>query len=95
MYKITPTDQISTSFPYAVPHRISGATYPGVPHATVMSWLGLSSVARPKSASFRRESSSLVAYKMFSGFRSLLVVSKTRMDQGRCGGKVVCRTKNS
>lgn len=43
-------DHISTSAPYLSPRNISGATYPGVPHATSLASNSEIFLAKPKSA---------------------------------------------
>ncbi|KAF1776065.1 hypothetical protein GQ600_23936 [Phytophthora cactorum] len=59
MYVMTPILQISTGLPYDAPSKISGATYPGVPHVVTRPELSLVTVlANPKSASLILASSS-------------------------------------
>lgn len=64
-------DHMSTSFPYNWPLKTSGATYPGVPQAKCINSFGFKIFANPKSANFNTEFGSEVAYKIFSGFKSL------------------------
>lgn len=62
MYRMTPMLQKSTPLPYPPPFRISGATYPGVPHVVLIkSSPGLMKRARPKSEILMMEWGSLLA----------------------------------
>ena len=58
MYRITPADHMSTApLSYPLFFRISGATYPGVPHAVFIMSPAVSIRASPKSATLRLASS--------------------------------------
>jgi hypothetical protein len=61
MYRVIPILQISTGAPYPFPEIISGATYPGVPHAVVAKLSLGKNLASPKSEILITAHSSLVS----------------------------------
>lgn len=71
---MTPILQKSTEESYPHPSNISGATYSGVPHNVVNSSLFITTLDNPKSDIFIMEESSVDAYNIFYGLRSLCTI---------------------